>query len=137
MSLIYKQVESRVLRPRCFTAPVTLTRGDLLGAVWRRMGTAGSRTGRPAYNLMGAPAPSREWRPAPRRRVKAYAALKWRGNAFQAGNGAANTPLSRRWRDHVCPCAPADHPLSAATVHRSLPNQTNLFICQKTTIKWN
>ena len=118
LSHIYGNVEACYLHPGCVST-CNPKWGDL-GSVWRH-GLAVLRTGR-----LGA----HDGRARSKQRVAAGAspkgeasvALQRRGTACQAGNGAAITPLSRRWRDHVAP-APLPTILSALlTAHRSLPS---------------
>ena len=102
------------------SVPVTLTGGSgvcveaWLRCVKDRQGGAHSGRARSKQRVAAGASPKGE----------ASGALQRRGTACQAGNGAAITPLSRRWRDHVAP-APLPTILSALlTAHHSLPQPT-------------
>ena len=103
------------------SVPVTLTRGDL-GAVWRLRWAKD----RQAAHLNGRARSKQRVSVGVSPEGEASGALKWWGTACKAGDGAAITLLSRRWRDHAA-LAPlltilSEPPLSTA-VHRVLGNK--------------
>ena len=124
LSHIYGNVEACYLHPGCVST-CNPKWGDL-GSVWRH-GFAVLRTGR-AVLIVGAPALSREWRPAPRRRVGRLSpcsggAQRVRPATEQRsppslGGGGTTSPLR--------PCRPSSQPCSLPTT--ASPNQQhNLF----------
>ena len=92
--------------------------------MWRH-GPAGVRTGRRRS----------QWRARSKPRVAAGASpeggasatLKWWGTACQAGDGAAITSLSRRWRDHAALAALPTILSALLTVHRRFPYNQPTF----------